>query len=85
VPSECEAGEGPEKKALSRRCAATLSRKRERGKVSAYIIVNGRLDLREAIGDQFSRMFAARITLPHFSVSAAISLVKSAGEPVNAE
>src|SRR5262245_3564779 len=29
-------------------------------------------------------MFAARITLPHFSVSSAMSLPKSAGEPTNA-
>src|SRR5262245_64011053 len=28
-------------------------------------------------------MFAARITLPHFSVSSAMSWPKSAGEPVN--
>src|SRR5438445_11182459 len=28
-------------------------------------------------------MFAARITLPHFSVSSAMSLLKSAGEPVS--
>ena len=29
-------------------------------------------------------MFAARITLPHFSVSSAMSLPKSAGEPASA-
>src|SRR5262249_33961852 len=30
-------------------------------------------------------MLAARITLPHFSVSSAMSLLKSAGEPASAE
>src|SRR5262245_14713742 len=34
---------------------------------------------------QSALMFAARITLAHFSVSSAISLPKSAGEPDNAE
>src|SRR5262245_64689246 len=35
------------------------------------------------VGDQSGLMFAARTTLPHFSVSSATSLPKSAGEPTS--
>src|SRR5262245_49526011 len=35
------------------------------------------------VGDQSGLMFAARTTLPHFSVSSAMSLPKSAGEPTS--
>src|SRR6266436_4824273 len=35
------------------------------------------------VGDQSGWMFAARTTLPHLSVSSAMSLPKSAGEPTS--
>src|SRR5262249_62128607 len=35
------------------------------------------------VGDQSGLMFAARTTLPHFSVSSATRLPKSAGEPTS--
>src|SRR5262249_25039219 len=38
-----------------------------------------------ALPRQSALMLAARITLPHFSVSSAMSLLKSAGEPASAE
>src|SRR6266508_1456943 len=44
-----------------------------------------RRDLMERRRERHSGlMLAARITLPHFSVSSAMSLLKSAGEPTNA-
>src|SRR5262249_53016736 len=45
---------------------------------------NGTLwNMGSGLPHQSALMFAARITLPHFSVSSAMSLLKSAGEPAS--
>src|SRR5262245_63594978 len=48
---------------------------------TAVIRVTGFMERHLGMADHSGLMFAARITLPHFCVSSAMSLPKSAGEP----
>jgi hypothetical protein len=56
----------------------------QRGKVSCGSRNSGLWNVRPGLQDHSGLMLAARITLPHFSVSSAMNLPKSAGEPGNA-